>query len=73
MSLNLTYLLNLMLTKSFRKALSLSKAYSLDTDLTWHLRVSVNGLPRTYWNTPLQVHQKLLSSNLKFIWLEYHF
>lgn len=62
-----------MVTRSFKKALNLSRVYSLDSNLTWHLRVSVNNVPRTYWNTPLQVHQNLLRSNWKFIWLEYHF
>lgn len=62
-----------MRTKSLKKALSLSKLYSLDTNLTWHLRASVNGRLHTYWNTPLQVHQNLLRSHWKFIWLEYNF
>ncbi len=72
-SLNHLVLCIVMKTKSFKKALELSKSYSLDSDLFWHLRVSVDGLRHTYWNTPLQVHQNLLRSNWKFIWLEYYF
>lgn len=62
-----------MRTKSLKKALSLSKLYSLDTNLTWHLRVSVNGLHHTYWNSPNQVYSNLQKPNWKFLWLEYYF
>lgn len=62
-----------MVTRSYQKALNLALAYFDRIDLTWHLRVSVNGRLMTYYNTPAQVHKNLHRINWKFIWLEYSF
>lgn len=62
-----------MKTRSFKKALLLASSYIYRDDLSWHLRVSVNGHLMTYYNTPSQVHFNLHRSHWKFIWLEYSF